>query len=417
MGFLRNVGSSALEAGGNVVRAATENIPEVPNTLRAIARDPKHAIGGIVGQGVESAKHYITDRYYTPGEDLATTESRVLGTLYHDPVGAALDASVVAGGVEGAAGKLGLSRTARLAGTVREVVNPMSLPIKAAAQFAQPVYESAFGPAATARLAQRKPGAMNRAFKAGYTSERQVQARLKEIDGLQDAAVARASASTPPPTVNTSAPLQHPEYTALQKKYQHFPDESTQVENAAEPLLSAPSDVPLQEGNTIRKVYNERTASAFEKGRPPQPKATMQSNLALRQAVTEEVYKAVPELKLLNAEDSDLISFKKTLQQAMSRKPSLFDPYLIGGMAYGAAGGSWRYAVVAGVRDILRYPQVRTRLGVLLRRAGEQSGIPSAVGSRVAAATPPATAPPAPPTPTPHQEWVRNESGQLVPSR
>lgn len=424
LGYLKNVVTSGARVVGGIASAAATNLPQVPDTLRRFVADPLGTTVGVGAEAIAQGREYVGSRYYARGDDFGTAASKTLGTLYNDPVGSALDISTLAGGVEGATKGLGLAKTASVAGKVAEVTNPLSVPLKAAGAVARPVYESAFGPAATAKLATRKPGAMGRAFKAGYTNLKQVESRLKEIDTLQTQAVADAMSSNPPPPyVSTSAPLNHPEYKAVQAKYQHFPEEAAQVTQAAEPFIGAPPGIPLDHANVMRKVYNERTASAFEKGRPPQPKATMQANLALRDGITEEVYNAIPELKLVNAEDSELISFHRTLQKAISTEPSLVaalsDPLLVSSLTWGVATGYWRYAVAAGVRDILQYPSVKLKLGQLLRKAGEQSGqtaVTGATTTRIAATPPPPPEPaPAPSTRTAGPPGSRPTGSQTQP--
>lgn len=533
-GYLRNVVSSGVKAVTGMASAAAQNLPQVPATVKAFATHPLDRTVDVAQEAVKQGREYVGSRYYSRGDDPATAASRTLNTLYTDPVGSAMDASMLAGGAESGLKAAGATRAASLAGHAAEALNPLSVPLKTAGALARPVYESAFGKAATTKLATRKPNAMTTGFEAGYRTPAQVKVRLREIDAAQDAAVkaatgepagptaspgpsapidttpsvpsgppstpstaaslgpdftpvgeeashnavrpggtqarpippppssaraqvlqdaqdpvklaearaaqrkaagipppgpasdtpAAGTAATPPPShtppdippatrrppaqqeapyVATQDILQAPEYQALHEKYQHFPEETAAVVKAGEPLITAPRVIPLAQANTMRKVYNERTQAAFEKNAPPQPKARTQADLALRESITEEVYKHIPELKTLNAEDSNLISFYQAINKAVTKAPSGMSRLSGAGVLAAGASGQAKVALALLTQHVLSNPSVRLALGVLLRKVGQASGGTAAqtalAGSRAQAVVDQKPAMTPPPTP------------------
>lgn len=129
--FLHNTERSA----SNFARGVVDTITHPIDTLKAT----KDIVTGGTRAALAAANPDLADPNPNPNWQAVRDHYAQYGTLkgignalYEDPVGTLADASIVAGGVEGAAKLAGLPRVARAAGTASTLTNPLEIPARGA---------------------------------------------------------------------------------------------------------------------------------------------------------------------------------------------------------------------------------------------------------------------------------------------
>lgn len=119
-GFVENIGPSAMNFATGLAQGVAQPVLHPIQTMQSFVDMASHpsATGAFI-------KDAILKRY--------GSIDNALGTMYHDPVGAAADFSAVLGAAGSAAKMAGIPRAAQLFGSASEALNPLSIPFKAAA--------------------------------------------------------------------------------------------------------------------------------------------------------------------------------------------------------------------------------------------------------------------------------------------
>lgn len=142
-----------------------------------------------------------------------------------------------------------------------------------------------------------------------------------------------------------------------------------------------PEQIPLPQAQqfkqTLNKELNQYYANLKAGKVTPQP-ALAQTKAAMAQGLREEITKALPELKNLNARESSLIELNKTLERSVNRISNRELIPLLSGIAF---SGKSEYSLLKAIfLKFVEHPEVKSKLAIALAKANEQAAKSAATG-------------------------------------
>ncbi len=451
-GFLHNAGASAGNFVGGLWHAAThpgETMEALGNTVEGAGNEYlpgytalKKATGASDADlakqnaAADAFRKSLTDRY--------GSSQKIAETLYHDPVGALSDLSMLADGaglaLRGAgvaADAANLSRVASaahtaadVAGKIGEATNPIKLaakPIKYAAGKAADALGVPSGPELAQRLYQSAlkppPGSnslddVRQMVATGLdnripVSEAGTRKLADLVSDLNDK-IKNVIAADPAKTIDPSKVAQRVDDVMPKFANQVNPESDVAALNASKeeflrqnstpgtpaqpsglvdangnPLMSeaAPSQTKPIAAADAQAMKQNTYKQLGDKAYGELKGAQIEGQKALARGLKEELATQFPELSSLNDKESKLLGLQDALERAVRRIDNkdmlgIGTPIAVGA---GAAAGGGPAAVAAAVlKTALDNPQIKSRLAILLDYAYKRN--PSLGGSPGAAA-------------------------------
>jgi hypothetical protein len=270
---------------------------------------------------------------------------------------------------------------------------PMVVPEAAGARVRVPtgalperMYQSALKPSLT-----NSPDAIQSMVKTGLGKEIPVsEAGAEKLTGLindLNAKIKAQVASDPTATVNKFAVASRLSDTAKRFQNQVNPtaDLNAISESGNEFLEHQPNQIPAVDAQSLKQgTYQQLKGKAYGELKG----ATIEAQKALARGIKEELNQQFPELASLNAQDSKFYGLDAALERAVQRQGN-HQLIGLGTPAAAAAGGvvtgsGIGAAAAAMLKAAIDDPIVKSRLAIILNKAGKGTSISQAT-SRVAA--------------------------------
>lgn len=346
-GFLGNVGRSALEFGKNVVLPTAE--------LAASVFTPDHGKAVELAQSlVNMAKHPgATGRLLTRAliERYGSIDA-VLKTAYTDPVGAASDLSMVAGGASTALKGMGAVEEAATLGKMAEALNPLGIPAKVAESGGRAAYGAAINP--SRRIRRGFGGAVDTGYKMNVLPTegglRRTETALEASAANTDALLAKADAAgAPKVTPNQITPaMQEPMVKAWERTKAGGVDERPALASRTQAIQqNMGAGVKLPAANRVKRQAQTLADSAYraqERGaiiKDLDALADKNVAAAYQKAIeTNAASVGVEGIKESNKQTQSLIGLAQALEDA-TQQPSRLTHLMatLGAIGTGVAGG------------------------------------------------------------------------------
>jgi hypothetical protein len=436
-GFVSNIGTSAKEYVKGVAHTLNPmNLPETISNVSGVIEGGLNRgaekLAGAVGlpnklspheeaqaQKFDAVAGQYKQRYGSP--------QKAIDTLYRDPVGAASDLSVVAGGAGGVLKASGLARTAKTVNAVSQASNPIVgipraigkvVPLETRNAMAQRLYQSGLKPptgmlseADESRMIQT---AMDERIPLPFvgTSEKaltQTRGKIDAIDAQSKGTIAAGAAAGKTVDPNMVVGYTSRSYNkfkhqanpradldAIGKSGREFIETQGGDLSRGVPAKPIPVDKAqkIKQGtySKLRDSYGELTGAAKE----------AQKDLA--RGLKEEIYDQFPELRELGKKEKALIDLEESLERFAKRQGNR-DLVGIGTpITGGAVGAMTGNATVSGVATLTKAaidnPGVKSRIAIALRASARRGRTPARVRQAINAVA----AVPGIPSPTPLEQ-------------
>lgn len=305
--------------------------------------------------------------------------SRMLDYGYEHPLQAAMNLSAGAGMLGKVAEVGNLARTASVLGKVSDVTNPinaavngpMSIVQKVGRSMAPSLYESAMkippSVGKGVRDAAVKTGLEGRypVTEGGLNKLRSnIDVLNKEIDNVISTGAKGGKTVDMMSVVSRIDDLKdfYKDYPRAKKYLADLDAIQTEI------LKTNDLTIPVNQAQKMK----QRIYQINRKHYGDMKSVDVEADKAVARGLKEEIVKQHPELKVLNAKDSSLISFEEFLERAVNRSRNydvirMGDAIMsVGGSVVGGPGG----ALTAGVtRHIFESPGFKSRLAILLNKA------------------------------------------------
>lgn len=421
-GFAGNVVKSGVNFVGGIANAVAHPI-ETAKTLG------KTAIGGVEKlipgqQDYEQNFDQLTDFF----KQRYGSWDAVKQTAYEDPIGFLADASTVIGGAGGALKAVGLTKAGGIASKVATITDPLTaptelgkamLPSKAAGKLASGMYESALKPS-TATFSQTERANLVKqglregvpVSKAGFQKagevlsstndaidsviQRSVQegtevSLSKMLEPLDDIRKYYKDSDTPSEFLTkineyeakVRADYTSPQITDLEASFERLQKRKVQLlekgasdnnpsvkniinqqQSISDQINSLRSDVkiPVAQAQKIkRSIYKQLGDAAYGELQG----VVKESKKALARGAKQEIVDAYPELKALNAKDSELINLNEALEKAVNR---IGNRELFGLREFGAMLVNPKLLIAT----IIDNPEIKSRVAILLQKVADK---------------------------------------------
>lgn len=435
-GFASNLGTSAGNFATGIASAVAHPIDTAKNISDVfqggVVRGAQ-ALGMKEGWSPEAegraqkfdavAQHY-KNRYGSP--------QQAVDTLYSDPVGAAADASMVAGGTAQALRLARLPKLANLSNKVSQATNPIIaapravasvVPKKTRDALAQRLYQSALKPPtgmmSEADEAQMIRTAMDEKVVLPFigTSEsalEKVRGKVDAIDSEVAGTIAKGDAAgkTVDPvkvsgytkraeaafeTVDPadSAPIRGVRDRFLDEHTNEYPyteirpavDDATGYVPVGTGVTKEPRPIPVGEAQKLkRNTYREIRDSYGE-----QSSAVREAKKDLARGLKEEIYNHFPELRALGQKEKALINLESALERFAKRQGNRdligIGTPISGGAVSAVTGSPTSGAVAMLLRAAIDQPGVKSRLAIALRASARAKRGPAIGRQATTAAT------------------------------
>lgn len=373
-GFAGNIAKSGADLIKNTAQAITNPVETVSSLGKIGAGAVAKAIPG--RQGVEQNFDNVTDFY----KQRYGSFNQLKETAYNDPIGVAGDVATITGGV-GAVAKLGtvskignFSKVANVANKINTFTDPLQavtaipkslIPKRYLSTTAEKLYQSALKPSTTLSDIERAK-IISTGLKEGVPVNSFGATKLgKELDGLnKEISNVIKEGREAGDVVKTSSIVNIlddvKKKVGLTINGKSRLDEIAEIEdNFLEQYgKTIPTDVAQEiKKNTyqvLRKSYGEMKSTAIE------------AEKALARGIKEELVIKYPQLKKLNARDSDLINLDKALERAVSR---INNRDIVG---LGATVASTANPFAGILKAIIDNPTVKSRIGIAIQKVADK---------------------------------------------
>lgn len=397
-GFVNNIGKSAANFAGGIASAVTHPIDTITNVGDVVQGGMLKGMKaiGIPGELDDEEKGKIAkaDALGQHYKDRYGSLEKVGNTLYNDPVGAASDVSMVAGGAGAALAAGGAGKWAQVANKVSQAANPMVGPIRAAKATVKAVvpktalnnmalkqYEGGLKPPPSWNSVDDTRAMMETAMDEGVklpfvgTGTGAITKTRGKIDGInqqvantiKQGAAAGKTADPAKVAAETGRTLGKVKDFAnprtARQTVGNVTSEFLEEHAGATPQNPTGNPIPLDKAQAVKSAtYKQIRDANFGEFKTVEKEALKD----IARGLKNEVYAAYPELKELGMKEKALIDLEDALERFALRQGNR-DNVQLGTMAAGAIGGG----KVALVKAALDNPGVKSRFAIALRKASQ----------------------------------------------
>jgi hypothetical protein len=326
-GFAGNVLKSGAQFIGDTAKGLYNSVRHPQQTLQGIGDTLVGEVGKVIPGAANQQQTQTADTVNKFYKDRYGGMDQIKNTLYNDPIGAAADVSVLAGGVEGIASKAGLTKVASTASNIARFTDPLqvvteatkaAIPTKLADRTATRLYETSLKPSTTFSDAERA-AQVQTGLKEGIHIS---QAGLEHTQNTIDSINGEISKMIKTAADNGSTVSTHEVATRLNDVRDFFKQTATpqtyldQLDSLEKEFLSSHgSTLPIDVAQKIK----QNTYTLLRKSYGEMKTASVEGQKAIARGLKEEIVKQYPQVGELNAKDTALINLEDSLSKAVAR--------------------------------------------------------------------------------------------------